>query len=258
MKKLIIIFINMKILPIFLSMFNVGFWIFFRGGKTMFKEYPMTQIIKQEKFQFLVFVLLGITLYWSFYSFNTKKKEYCMLMTAVSGIALEIFFKGYNLVGEYFKGKSYYVIIVIPVFVCIILGSSLSYVLCILFRTDYLKNTAKKDFGKQEQTLSIQNITKYRSHLMGIAMLYIILFHTRSMKVKYTNSFLALFVYAGYLGVDIFVFLSGIGMVYSLAKGVSNIKVDSGYYYRVAGVHSVTHNGVTETTDSVTDPIDYR
>lgn len=46
--------------------------------------------------------------------------------------------------------------------------------------------------------------------------------------------------------------------VYQLAKGISNIKVDSGYYYRVKGVHSVTHNGVTETTDSVTDPIDYR
>ena len=46
--------------------------------------------------------------------------------------------------------------------------------------------------------------------------------------------------------------------VYSLAKEISNIKVDKGYYYRVAGVHSVTHNGVTETNNSVTDPIDYR
>ena len=46
--------------------------------------------------------------------------------------------------------------------------------------------------------------------------------------------------------------------VYSLVKAVSNIKVDKGYYYRVAAVHSVTHNGVTETTDSVTNPIDYR
>ena len=46
--------------------------------------------------------------------------------------------------------------------------------------------------------------------------------------------------------------------VYELAKAVSNIKVDKGYYYRVAGVHSVTHNGVTETNNSVTDPIDYR
>ena len=46
--------------------------------------------------------------------------------------------------------------------------------------------------------------------------------------------------------------------VYQLNKEISNIKVDRGYYYRVKGVHSVTENGVMETTDSVTDPIDYR
>ena len=46
--------------------------------------------------------------------------------------------------------------------------------------------------------------------------------------------------------------------VYKLTKEISNIEVDSGYYYRVKGVHSVTEGGVTETTDSVTDPIDYR
>ena len=45
---------------------------------------------------------------------------------------------------------------------------------------------------------------------------------------------------------------------YQLNKEISNIKVDRGYYYRVFAVHSVTENGVTETTDSVTDPIDYR
>ena len=46
--------------------------------------------------------------------------------------------------------------------------------------------------------------------------------------------------------------------VYQLVKAVSSIKVDRGYYYRVKGVHSVTENGVTETTNSVTNPIDYR
>ncbi len=43
--------------------------------------------------------------------------------------------------------------------------------------------------------------------------------------------------------------------VYQLAKGISNIPVDGGYYYRVLAVHSVTHNGTTECTDSVTNPI---
>lgn len=46
--------------------------------------------------------------------------------------------------------------------------------------------------------------------------------------------------------------------VYALAKEVSNITVERGYYYRVYGVHSVTHNGTQEITNSVTNPIDYR
>ena len=46
--------------------------------------------------------------------------------------------------------------------------------------------------------------------------------------------------------------------VYQLTKGISDIKVERGYYYRVKGVHSVTENGITETTNSVTNPIDYR
>ena len=45
---------------------------------------------------------------------------------------------------------------------------------------------------------------------------------------------------------------------YQLTKEISNIPVERGYYYRVKGVHSVTENGVMETTNSVTNPIDYR
>lgn len=46
--------------------------------------------------------------------------------------------------------------------------------------------------------------------------------------------------------------------VYQVAKEISNIPVERGYYYRVYGVHSVTHNGVIETTDTLTNPLDYR
>lgn len=45
--------------------------------------------------------------------------------------------------------------------------------------------------------------------------------------------------------------------VYSIVREISNIPVEKGYYYRVKGVHSVTHNGVIETTNTVTDPISY-
>lgn len=45
---------------------------------------------------------------------------------------------------------------------------------------------------------------------------------------------------------------------YAVSKEISNIPVERGYYYRVVGVHYATHNGVTEGTNSVTNPIDYR
>lgn len=46
--------------------------------------------------------------------------------------------------------------------------------------------------------------------------------------------------------------------VYQLVKEVANIKVERGYYYRLKGVHSVKEGSIRETTDSVTNPIDYR
>lgn len=45
--------------------------------------------------------------------------------------------------------------------------------------------------------------------------------------------------------------------VYQLAKEISNISVEKGYYYRVKGVHSVQEGSTIETTDSVTDPISF-
>ena len=46
--------------------------------------------------------------------------------------------------------------------------------------------------------------------------------------------------------------------VYQVVKGISNIPIERGYYYRVAGVHSVLEGSTRETTNSVTNPIDFR
>ena len=46
--------------------------------------------------------------------------------------------------------------------------------------------------------------------------------------------------------------------VYQVAKEISNIAIERGYYYRVKGVHSVLEGNTRETTNSVTDPIDFR
>lgn len=46
--------------------------------------------------------------------------------------------------------------------------------------------------------------------------------------------------------------------VYKVGREIANITVERGYYYRVYGIHSVTKDGVIETTDSLTNPLDYR
>lgn len=53
-------------------------------------------------------------------------------------------------------------------------------------------------------------------------------------------------------------FLFTANNVYQLAKEISSIPIERGYYYRVKGVHMVTNNGVSETTNSVTNPMDFR
>lgn len=60
----------------------------------------------------------------------------------------------------------------------------------------------------------LSNISRYRSSLMGLAILWVFLFHVGGIGVPYIDSVLA----KGYLGVDIFFFLSGWGLCHSLEK----------------------------------------
>ena len=63
-------------------------------------------------------------------------------------------------------------------------------------------------------------ISKYRSQVMGIAILWIILFHAKAQGIKIPHmQFLNYILNHGNLGVEIFLFVSGIGMYFSLSKG---------------------------------------
>ena len=63
--------------------------------------------------------------------------------------------------------------------------------------------------------MSFKNIVKYRNVWMGIAILWIVLFHSG---VNINNELLAFIKKIGYGGVDIFLLASGIGCYYSLEK----------------------------------------
>jgi peptidoglycan/LPS O-acetylase OafA/YrhL len=62
--------------------------------------------------------------------------------------------------------------------------------------------------------IELQNISRYRGELMGAAMLFIILFHTG---LPRTDAFFGL-RRCGNVGVDMFLFLSGVGLWFSWAK----------------------------------------
>ena len=59
-------------------------------------------------------------------------------------------------------------------------------------------------------------LSRYRSELMGAAMLWIMLFHAYQFRFPYTA--LDTFKGYGYLGVDVFILLSGMGLGKSLLK----------------------------------------
>ena len=66
---------------------------------------------------------------------------------------------------------------------------------------------------------SLQDISTYRKALMGVAMLWIVFYH-----FGFHTPIISHLTRFGYTGVDIFMFLSGFGLFYSLQKkqGLSN------------------------------------
>lgn len=71
--------------------------------------------------------------------------------------------------------------------------------------------------------LSAEDISAYRSALMGVAILWIMFYHS-ALNLPILNN--------GYLGVDIFFFLSAIGLCYSFEK-------NSDYRFFTGNVFSV-------------------
>lgn len=80
----------------------------------------------------------------------------------------------------------------------------------------------------RDEQIRINDVTKYRDELFGVAIVSIIIFHyCEGLYLAYdTNQYLKFFSrfligVAGSIGVDIFVFLSGLGIYYSLTNSTS-------------------------------------
>ena len=75
---------------------------------------------------------------------------------------------------------------------------------------------SKREDEKTQRMISFDTVSKFRNQLMGIAMLYVMVFHMTITRADFGDGILYFLVKMGNSGVDIFVFLSGIGMTYSL------------------------------------------
>lgn len=64
-------------------------------------------------------------------------------------------------------------------------------------------------------------LSKYRTELMGIAILWVMFFH---LSIDINNRILNLIKTIGYGGVDIFLMISGLGLYYAYKKN-NNIKL---------------------------------
>lgn len=78
---------------------------------------------------------------------------------------------------------------------------------------------------------SLENLSKYRTELMGFATIWVMLFHFRAnMFIAPLDSFSSI----GYGGVDIFLFLSGFGLFYGFEK---NKSLKQFYYKRFIRIY---------------------
>ena len=79
-------------------------------------------------------------------------------------------------------------------------------------------------------------LAKYRGAIMGLAALWILFFHEWQMMITEPGKAAEIESYikrVGFCGVDIFLFLSGIGLVFAIGKG----SILSFYYRRLKRVY---------------------
>lgn len=211
-----------KFIPLILTFLNLGFWICFRFKWRFFKKHPVASLIKEPWLQLFIFIVLGITLTWLFCHDDSKKIN-GYLKSLGTGIGFMVFQLVYNI----FSGDP-------PVyradFFMMLAGLAIGPVIFYLIDQLFPHSESIKNSGA---AIALDSLSTYRDPLMGIAMLYVILFHLSFLNVKFDNKLIDFFISSGNAGVDIFIFLSGLGMIYSLSK---NFNIKEFYKKRISRI----------------------
>lgn len=210
-----------KMFPFILTLLNMGFWVCFRYQPKFFQKHPVALLIRDPWIQLFTFMILGITLTWLFWKPALQKRKICLKSLGV-GIGFLIFQILYNFAGDTPTYQADFRMMTAG----LVSGTAVFYF------ADRLSPSS--DSTAEEETVFLDSLSTYRSHLMGLAMLYIILFHITFLKVRFGIGLIDFFAGSGNSGVDIFIFLSGLGMIYSLSK---NFKLKEFYKKRLLRIY---------------------
>lgn len=193
-----------RIVPMIYVALNFGLWLFWRGGSTVFKKYPLTKLIMEKPIQMFLFGFLGFCVCWLIHTVSERRLWVKLAVTVAIGILFLAVHKIYIAPLQYKALIS---------FRYRYLG--LFYLLGALLFCFYVLLDEKL---VTEVTISLKPLSTYRPQLMGVAMLCVLIYHTISMKVTYGSGVVSTIVSSGYFGVDIFMLLSGLGISYALSK----------------------------------------
>lgn len=235
-----------RIVPMIYVALNLGLWLFWRGGSNLFKKYPLTKLIMEKPIQMFLFGFLGFCVCWLIHTVSERRLWVKLAVTVAIGILFLAVHKIYIAPLQY-KALISFRYRYLGLFY--LLGAAL---FCFYALLDEKFVT--------EDTVSLKPLSTYRPQLMGVAMLYIMIFHTTTMKVTYSSQIVSTIIGSGYLGVDIFMLLSGLGISYALSKnegvfrfyGKRLLRI---YPYYVPMVALYTIVCVLTTTDCTPDMI---
>lgn len=211
-----------RCIPLALTAGNMVFWLGFRTLNISSNRAQFFSFVDCVWVQFPAFLMMGMTLVWTVYACTpaiTRRSRYeCILE---GGILFVLYQQVYNLVLQ----RKVYTVSPLMEISGICAGALLGEWLL-------TRKEAERPSLSEETRISLNSISTFRSQLMGIAMLGVMLVHTRTTLVRYILP-LDVITCLGDSGVDVFLFISGIGMVFALSKSTNVLRFYKRRMHRV-------------------------
>lgn len=200
---------SLQYFPLSIALIIFTFWFCVRVPPEKTLKMPKVLVLLESPwFQGITFIAFAFFLSWALWSFTSKKIWSIGIPIAV-GAAMDVYEYSYPI----FSRVDH---VILFHHFCVITGAILG---TVFFQLILRIVGEKRNDQLRVKKVSLRPLSTYRDYMMGFAIILILIFHTLNMAMDY-KFFLPLYyvVRSGYIGVDVFMFTSGIGITYSLTK----------------------------------------